>query len=100
MACITVPLEESLRQRMDAFLWVNWSEAGREDVLKRDIFERYIKTRKLSKEDEEFCERIDWHPVDELPLKKEFIEELEKSKSEHCSKPMTVEEFNKWCDEL
>ncbi len=94
MACITVPLDESFRHRMEAFLWVNWSEAGREDVIKRDIFERYLKTRKLSKEDEEFCERIDWHPVDELPLKEEFIEELKKIEKGPHSK-VTLEELDK-----
>ncbi len=94
MAGITVPLEESFRHRMEAFPWVNWSEAGREDVIKRDIFERYLKTRKLSKEDEEFCERIDWHPVDELPLKKEFIEELKKAES-GSHHAMTLEELDR-----
>ena len=41
------------------------------DELKKDIFERYVKTGELSDEDGIFCERIDWHPVDELPLKDE-----------------------------
>ena len=100
MACITVPLKETIRERIAAFPWVNWSEVGREEILKRDIFEAYIKTRKLSKEDEEFCEKIDWHPVDELSLKEEFIEELKKSKNEPSGKAMTIEEFNKWCDDL
>jgi len=85
---------------MALFLWVNWSEVGREEMLKREIFERYIKTRKLSKEDEEFCEKIDWHPVDELPLKESFIRELEKAKREPSGKSMSIDEFSKWCDEL
>ncbi len=100
MACITVPVEESFKERMALFPWVNWSEVGREEMLKREIFERYIKTRKLSKEDEEFCEKIDWHPVDELPLKESFIRELEQAKSEPSGKSMTIDEFRKWCDEL
>jgi hypothetical protein len=70
------------------------------DELKKDIFERYIKTRELSDEDWMFCERIDWHPVDELPLKEEFVKELEKARDEPSGKSMTLEEFNKWCDEL
>jgi len=100
MACITVPVLESFKKRMAVFSWVNWSEAAREEALKREIFDRFVKTRKLSKEDEEFCERIDWHPVDELPLKESFIKELEEARKEPSGKPMTVEEFNKWCDEL
>lgn len=100
MACITVPVEESFKERMALFPWVNWSEVGREEMLKREIFERYIKTRKLSKEDEEFSEKIDWHPVDELPLKESFIRKLEQAKSEPSGKSMTIDEFRKWCDEL
>ncbi len=99
MTCITVALEESFRHRLDAFPWVNWSEVGREEVLKRDIFDRYVKTRTLSKEDEAFCEEIDWHPVDELPLKREFVEELKKARNEPSCKPVTVKEFDKQCDE-
>ena len=68
--------------------------------LKKDIFERYIKTGELSDEDWMFCERIDWHPVDELPLKESFVKELEKARDEPSGKSMTLEEFNKWCDEL
>ncbi len=100
MACITVPLKETIKERITAFPWVNWSEVGREEILKREIFENYIKTRKLSKKDEEFCEKIDWHPVDELPLKEEFIEELKKIKNEPSGKSMTIDEFNKWCNDL
>jgi len=33
-------------------------------------------------------------------LKYEFIMELDKSKNEPSGKAMTVEEFNKWCDDL
>jgi len=71
-----------------------------DELKKKDIFERYIKTGELSDEDWMFCERIDWHPVDELPLKESFVKELEKAKDEPSGKSMTLEEFNKWCDEL
>jgi hypothetical protein len=79
MACITVPLPEEMKKRLDSFAWVNWSEIGREEVLKRDIFDKYVKTRKISAEDTEFCDRIDWHPVDELPVKKEFADAVSKT---------------------
>ncbi len=69
-------MEKGLKARMTAFTWINWSETGREEVLKRDIFDRYVKTRKLTCEDQKYCERIDWHPVDELPLKEEYVKEL------------------------
>ncbi len=75
MACITISIEKQFKERLSRFPWVNWSEIGREEILKRYTFEKYIKTGKLTKEENEFCEKIDWHPVDELPLKDEFIKE-------------------------
>jgi len=47
-------------------------------VMKEDVLERYKETRELTDEDWEFCESIDWHPVDELPQKPEHIKELKK----------------------
>ena len=41
--------------------------------------EKYLKTGELSDEDWQFCDRIDWHPVDDLPLKEEFIDRLKKA---------------------
>ena len=100
MACITVSMDKSLKEEMAMFPWVNWSEVGREESLKKEIFDKYIKTGKISDEDREFCEQIDWHPVDELPLKKEFINKLKKEKRKSSGKAMTSEEFDKWCNEL
>ena len=51
-------------------------------LIKRDIFERYKQTREVTDEDWEFCEAIDWHPVDELPMKESFIKELEEAEKE------------------
>ena len=62
--------------------------------LKKRIFERYIKTGELSDEDWMFCERIDWHPVDELPLKESFVKELEEARDEPSGKSMTLEELD------
>ena len=69
MVSITIPLEEDFKERLESFNWVKWSEVGREETLKREIFDSFIKTNKLSESDQEFCEFIDWHPVDKLPLK-------------------------------
>ena len=63
-------------------------------LLKQDISNKYKETKKVTDEDEEFCEAIDWHPVDELPLKESFIKELEQSRNEP-SKPMTIKELDK-----
>lgn len=62
-------------------------------LMKRDISERYKQTRELSDEDWEFCEQIDWHPVDELPPKEEHIEELKKSLQEATIGPEASRKF-------
>jgi len=63
-------------------------------LMKRDIFEEFIKTGTLSDDDQEFCDKIDWHPVDELPLEESFVKELEKARDEPSGKPMTLEELD------
>ncbi|HLC80137.1 MAG TPA: hypothetical protein VJG31_00010 [Candidatus Nanoarchaeia archaeon] len=80
MATLTLSISDFFRNELKQILWVNWSEVAREESLKKIIFDRYIKTGELSDEDWEFCEKIDWHPVDELPLKEEFRKELEERK--------------------
>ena len=63
-------------------------------LMKRDISERYKMTGKVTDEDREFCEKIDWHPVDELPLKEEFVESLKETvKGSHSR--MTLDELDK-----
>jgi hypothetical protein len=100
MGCITVSVEKSFKERLARFSWINWSEIGREELLKRYIFDNYIKTGKMTKEEERFCEKIDWHPVDELPLKEEFIERLKKIRKGPYSKSMNSKEVREWFDEL
>ena len=76
MTSITLSLSEEFKDQLKGLQWVNWSEIAREEVLKKIIFEKYVKTGEVSDEDWKFCEKIDWHPVDELPLKEEFRKEI------------------------
>ena len=78
MASVTLAVTEEVKSEIKHFSWVSWSELAREETLKKEIFEVYIKTGKLSDEDWEFCDKIDWHPVDWLPLREEFIKELKR----------------------
>lgn len=93
MASITLSLSENFKDLLKSFLWVNWSEIAREETLKKLIFENYIKTGDLDDKEWEFCERIDWHPVDELPLKEEFIKNLEKARKEKSIKIKSASEI-------
>lgn len=88
-------MEESFKAELDSFSWVSWSEVAKEEALKRDLFDRYIKTGKLSDEEQKFCDETDWHPVDWLPLKEKFAKELKKATKTPVGKPMTIEKLDR-----
>ncbi len=90
MANVTLSISEEFKAQLKSLLWVNWSELAREEALKKIIFEKYIKTGQLADEDCDFCQRIDWHPVDELPLKEEFIKKMELIRKEKSIKHKSI----------
>ena len=100
MACITISVDKTFKERLSKFPWINWSEIGREELLKRYLFEKYIKTGTLTADEERYCDHIDWHPVDELPLRKEFIHKLKTIKKGSSSKPMAPEQLKRWFKEI
>ncbi len=95
MASLTLSVSDEFKEQLKNFLWVNWSEIARQETLKKLIFENYMKYGKISDEEWKFCEKIDWHPVDELPLKEEFKKEMEKRKREKSIKLKSVSEIFK-----
>ena len=58
-----------------------------------------MKTKKLTKEEIKFCENNDWHPVDELPLREEFIEKMKKLEKGKFHKFRSIEELRKNIEE-
>ena len=95
MASLTLSISDEFKAKLKEFLWVNWSEIAREEAMKKLISENYIKDGSITNEEWEFCEKIDWHPVDELPLKKEFRKEMEKRKKEKSIKFKSIDELRK-----
>lgn len=96
MSSLTLSVTDEFKHELKEFSWVNWSEIAREEVMKKLIFECYIKTGNISDEDWKFCKKIDWHPVDELPLKKHIREKIDKRKKEKFLKYATLDAlFNK-----
>jgi len=95
MATVTLSVTEKFKNRLKRFAWINWSEIAREEAMKKVIFESYIKTGKISGEDWEFCGKIDWHPVDELPMKEKFKKELSRRRKGPFAKLKSVEELFK-----
>ena len=93
MVNVVLTVSDHVKSEIGLFPWVNWSEVAREEVLRKEIFERYLKTGGLTDEDWEFCEKIDWHPVDELPLKDEFIERLKEAEKGRFLKVESLDEM-------
>ncbi|MBI4016381.1 MAG: hypothetical protein HY363_01675 [Candidatus Aenigmarchaeota archaeon] len=95
MASLTVSVSEELKGELKELSWINWSDIAREEALKKLISENYMKTGKITDEEWVFCDKIDWHPVDELPLKEEFIKKLQKAKKEKSIKLKSVDDLFK-----
>jgi len=82
MASLTLSVSDEFKNQLKKFMWINWSEIAREEALKKFIFENYIKIGSITDEEWKFCEKIDWHPVDELPLKEGFVEKMKRIRKE------------------
>jgi hypothetical protein len=95
MANLTLSVTEETKEQLKRFMWVNWSEIAREEAIKKLIFEKYIKTGEINEEEWKFCEKIDWHPVDELPLREDFKNKLKKIKEERGIKFNNIKELRK-----
>ena len=100
MACITINVDSSFKKRLEQFNWVNWSAVGRQEIMKRYLFEKYRKTGKLTEDENKFCEQIDWHPVDELGLRKEFIEKIKQIRKEKYTKKINSKDLEKYFDDI
>jgi len=95
MTSLTLSIEEDFKNELKTLSYINWSEIAREESRKKVIFEKYIKTKKVSNKDWTFCEKIDWHPVDELPFKESYIRESRKlsENTTNSIKYNSVDEF-------
>ncbi|MEK6850315.1 MAG: hypothetical protein AABX85_01945 [Nanoarchaeota archaeon] len=95
MTSITLSLPEEVKSQLKNLQWVNWSEIAREETMKKLIFENYMKTGNITEDEWEFCEKIDWHPVDELSMKEDFIKEMRERKKEKGIKFNNIRELRK-----
>jgi hypothetical protein len=93
MASITLSVSAEFKSEINHFSWVNWSNVAQEVLQKKEIFERFLKTGTITDQDWEFCDALDWHPVDELPLKESFVKEIQSRKKEKAVRYKSVDEF-------
>jgi hypothetical protein len=101
MATITLSVPDRLKQEMDQTDWINWSSVARHAFIEtlKDLKELELKKKiqKISEIDE-----TDHGEIKDLVVKdvlKSVAETSKKLKSGKI-KPMTLEEFNKWCDTI
>jgi len=101
MAELTIKIPEKLKEKMSKIDWVNWSSVAIKAISERleDIEELELK-RKVT-------EISEIPPDDDREVKASMAKAVVKSTEEVLKalksgkrKPMTLEEFNKWCDEL
>ena len=71
-----------------------WSNITQDEHHKKEISERFLKTGAITDEDWTYCDSIDWHLVDELPLKDSFIKEIQSRKEEKAVRYKSVDEFS------
>ena len=60
--------------------------------MKKHLSRKHAKKEPFTKSEIEWMDKHDWHPVDELPMKKLFIRSLQKSMNEK-TKPISLKEL-------
>jgi len=101
MANITLSVPQNLRIEMDKHSDIRWSEVARNAILEKiihlrklEILRKYVDKEPIPEKDWEWMDEHDWHPVDELPMKKSFIASLKASRKEK-SYPFSLSDLKK-----
>ncbi len=100
MGTITLSVPENLKERMAKTDWINWSSVARHAFSEtlEDVEELQLK--KKIREVSEISEN-DAREVKES-VAKEVVKSIESTSEKLKSgkiKPMSLDEFNRWCDE-
>ena len=98
MGTMTLSVPDVLKEEMDAVNWVNWSSVARKAFVEtlQDIkeMEAVKKAREISEIAEDDNREVRDSVVEEVVR----IGEAESGKLDSGErKPMTLDEFNKWC---
>lgn len=101
MGTITLSVPDKLKKKMSKTDWINWSSVARHafsETLK-DVKELQLKKKikEISEIDEDDTREIKDSVVKEVI---KSIEDTSKKLKSGKIKPMTLEEFNKWCNSI
>ena len=101
MAEVVVKVPEKLKERMSKVSWIAWSSVAvkavserLEDLEGRELKRKVAKISEIAEDDDREVKESRAKAV--VRSTEEVLKELKSGKR----KPMTLEEFNKWCDEL
>jgi hypothetical protein len=100
MAEVVVKIPEKLKERMSKLSWIDWSSVAVKAISERleDIegLELKKKVAEISEIPEDDDREVKASLAEEVSSTERVLKELESGKR----KPMTLEEFNEWCNEL
>ena len=87
MSNITLYVPENVKQKMGQYSEIKWSEIVRKAILtklkemrKYELLRKYVEKEQFTKQDLQWMDENDWHPVDEKQMKLSFIKDLQKKK--------------------
>lgn len=99
---VTLSVSGKLMEGMRRHSSVKWTEVAREAMarelerlMKAELLQKFLHKERFSQFEEEWMEEHDWHPVDEMQLKPEFIKRVQASRKEHSKKIKNVSELLK-----
>ncbi|MEK6973087.1 MAG: hypothetical protein AABW72_03545 [archaeon] len=79
---ITMSVSGELEKGIKKYPHIKWTEIARkamvlelEKINKLDILKKYVDKEEFTDEDEEWMNKNNWHPVEHLALKPEFIKD-------------------------
>jgi len=82
---LTLSIPKDIEETMKELPKIKWTVVAREAIKeeainqrKLVILDRYLRRKELTDKEYAFMDRIDWHPVDELELRDEYVKKLKR----------------------
>lgn len=100
MSNITLYLPDKVKEEVDSYQDIRWSEVVRQAILnkllelrKLVILRKYVEKQPFSDDDLKWMDENDWHPVDEKEMKLGFVKSVAKASKEKTIKVKSVSEL-------
>ena len=101
MANLTLSMPADVSEQMKSYSEIKWSEIARSAILEKiihlrklELLRKYVDKEPFSDSDLRWMDENDWHPVDERPMKPEYIKSL-KAAMKAPTKKTTIDELFK-----